>query len=79
MDKMNALNTEKKFSYLMEELKKIWMRKFTGQLRLNFHEGNLSEKVEKKENIRLERSFDEEFIKPLKNVTHDRGDVTHED
>lgn len=27
---------------------------FTGQLRLNFHEGNLSEKIEKKESVKLE-------------------------
>lgn len=27
---------------------------FTGQIRLNFHEGNLSEKIEKKESCFLE-------------------------
>ena len=44
------------------QLKYIWVIKkflelkdllFTGQLRLNFHEGNLSEKVEKKESCKL--------------------------
>jgi len=34
-------------------LKELFEKKYTGQLRLNFHEGNLSEKIEKKENIKL--------------------------
>ncbi len=44
------MNLQKLIQYL-NELIKI---NFTGQLRLNFHEGNLSEKVEKKESVRLD-------------------------
>lgn len=32
-------------------------KRYTGQLRLNFHEGNLSEKIEKKESVRLQVDF----------------------
>lgn len=39
---------------LFKYLKKLIDRKFTGQLRLNFHEGNLSEKVDKKESVKLD-------------------------
>lgn len=42
-----------KLTALLKFLKELWENKFTGQLRLNFHEGNLSEKVEKKESIKL--------------------------
>lgn len=45
---------ENKLILLMKFLEELWVKKFTGQLRLNFHEGNLSEKVEKKESIKLE-------------------------
>jgi len=37
---------------LFELLDKLKFKKWTGQLRLNFHEGNLSEKIEKKESIK---------------------------
>ena len=39
---------------LLKFLKELFDKRYTGQLRLNFHEGNLSEKVEKKESVRLE-------------------------
>uniref|UniRef100_A0A6M3IUX5 Uncharacterized protein n=1 Tax=viral metagenome TaxID=1070528 RepID=A0A6M3IUX5_9ZZZZ len=39
---------------LMKFLEELWVKKFTGQLRLNFHEGNLSEKIEKKESMKLD-------------------------
>lgn len=39
---------------LLKFLKELFEKKYTGQLRLNFHEGNLSEKIEKKESIKLD-------------------------
>ena len=45
---------ENKLISLMKFLEELWVKKFTGQLRLNFHEGNLSEKIEKKESVRLD-------------------------
>lgn len=38
---------------LLDFIKQLSDRKWTGQLRLNFHEGNLSEKIEKKESEKL--------------------------
>ena len=46
-----------KLVLLLKFLKELFEKKYTGQLRLNFHEGNLSEKVEKKESIKLNDSF----------------------
>ena len=43
-----------KLTALLELFKKLMNSKFTGQLRLNFHKGDLSEKVEKKESIKLD-------------------------
>jgi hypothetical protein len=34
-------------------LRDLMDKRFTGQVRVNFHEGNLSEKVEKKESVVL--------------------------
>lgn len=34
-------------------LRDLMDKRFTGQVRLNFHEGNLSEKIEKKESEML--------------------------
>lgn len=45
---------ENKFISLLKFLEDLWVKKFTGQLRLNFHEGNLSEKIEKKESVRMD-------------------------
>lgn len=45
---------DNKLVSLMKFLKKLFEKRYTGQLRLNFHEGNLSEKIEKKESIKLE-------------------------
>ncbi len=42
-----------KLENFLKFLEKLFKNKFTGQLRLNFHEGNLSEKIEKKESIFL--------------------------
>ncbi len=42
-----------KIELLIRFIKKISENGFTGQLRLNFHEGNLSEKVEKKESVKI--------------------------
>ena len=39
---------------LFNLLKKLSDSKYTGQLRLNFYEGNLSEKIEKKESFKLD-------------------------
>jgi len=38
---------------LLALLKNLMDNKFTGQLRLNFHNGDLSEKVEKKEGFKI--------------------------
>jgi len=42
-----------KLVLLLKFLKELFDNKWTGQLRLNFHEGNLSEKIEKKESCKL--------------------------
>ncbi len=42
-----------KFAYIIKQLSVFRNNKFTGQLRINFYEGNLSEKVEKKESIKI--------------------------
>lgn len=43
-----------KLEVFLKFIKDLMDNQYTGQLRLNFHEGNLSEKIEKKENIRLD-------------------------
>lgn len=43
-----------KLDLFLKFIKDLIDKRYTGQLRLNFHEGNLSEKVEKKESVRLE-------------------------
>ncbi len=45
---------QQKLESLLKFLKDLFENNFTGQLRLNFHEGNLSEKVEKKESVKLD-------------------------
>ena len=45
---------DNKLVSLIKFLKDLFEKRYTGQLRLNFHEGNLSEKVEKKESIKLD-------------------------
>jgi len=47
----NLVNDIKLLSNLVSE---IGLNCFTGQIRLNFHKGNLSEKIEKKESLKLE-------------------------
>ena len=42
-----------KLEALLKFFKELFEKKWTGQLRLNFHEGNLSEKIEKKEKVEL--------------------------
>jgi len=42
-----------KIELLIKLLKELFTKHYTGQLRLNFHEGNLSEKIEKKDSIKL--------------------------
>ena len=42
-----------KLEVFLRFLKELIDRKYTGQLQLNFHEGNLSEKIEKKESMKL--------------------------
>jgi len=44
---------QEKLAGLLKIIKELWDKKFTGQIRLNFHDGNLSEKIEKKENIKI--------------------------
>jgi len=43
-----------KIEKLFRLIKEFLDNKFTGQVRLNFHEGSLSEKIEKKESLKLE-------------------------
>lgn len=43
-----------KIALLVKFIEELWVKKFTGQIRLNFHEGNLSEKIEKKESLLIE-------------------------
>lgn len=43
-----------KLESFLKLIRDLVENKFTGQLRLNFHEGNLSEKIEKKESLKLE-------------------------
>uniref|UniRef100_A0A6H2A2N0 Uncharacterized protein n=1 Tax=viral metagenome TaxID=1070528 RepID=A0A6H2A2N0_9ZZZZ len=43
-----------KIEKLLRFIKELMDNKKSCQLRLNFHEGNLSEKVEKKESIKLD-------------------------
>ncbi len=44
---------ESKIQILLEFITKLSESKFTGQVRINFHEGNLSEKIEKKESVKI--------------------------
>lgn len=44
---------EKKCLSLFKFLQELFKKRWTGQLRLNIHKGDLSEKIEKKESIRL--------------------------
>lgn len=45
-----------KITALLKFLKELFEKKWSGQLRLNFHKGDLSEKMEKKESIKLENN-----------------------
>ena len=42
-----------KLESLLKLIKDLMEKRFTGQLRLNFHEGNLSERIEIKEKKNL--------------------------
>ena len=42
-----------KLEAFLKFIKDLMDKHYTGQLRLNFHKGNLSEKIEKKESILL--------------------------
>lgn len=57
-----------KLDLFLKFIKDLMDKRYTGQLRLNFHEGNLSEKVEKKESVKLnipEAKFITEYKKRL--------------
>ena len=42
-----------KIDLLIKLIKDIFVKKWTGQLRLNFYKGNLSENIDRKEKIKI--------------------------
>lgn len=49
---MNNISNNK-VEIFLKIIKELIKNKFTGQVRINLHEGNLSEKIEKKESIKI--------------------------